>query len=240
MGDLDVERGPGCGQALRARARSVAVTVAVVWVTSAGCSGSPAPTRATAESPRPAAAEQAPDPDRPEATDPARARPVTESLPEPVEPPALTGDPLAALKPVEGEPPELSALKARLVQGGTSSTGDLKALQKLSHKHPKNAEIPFLLGQLYLSRLWVGDGLKALKRAIELDPTLRHNPFLIRAAINGLGNDRDQAQVRRFVTGEIGLPAAPYLEEVLYGEWRQQVKDRAAGILGEITSESAK
>lgn len=170
-----------------------------------------------------------------EGGEPPRARPPRESVLEPVEPPEPPADALGAPPRAADEPPELTELKARLVRGEASAgSGDIKLLQKLSHKHPQNAEIVYLLGQLYLAKLWVGDGLKALRRAVELEPLLRSNPFLIRAAINGLGNDRDQAQVRRFLISEIGRPAAPYLEEVLHGEWRAQVKERAAAILAEI------
>jgi hypothetical protein len=166
-----------------------------------------------------------------ESGEPSRPR---ESVLEAVEPPEPPADVLSALPRRADEPPELTELKARIVRGDSTGTGDIKALQKLSYKHPRDAEIVYLLGQLYLSKLWVGDGLKALRRAIELEPLLRSNPFLIRAAINGLGNDRDQAQVRRFLLSEIGRPAAPYLEEVQHGEWRAQVKERAATLLSEI------
>ncbi|MFO0573889.1 MAG: hypothetical protein U1A78_07830 [Polyangia bacterium] len=167
--------------------------------------------------------------------EPPRGRPPRESVLEATEPPEPPAEALGALPRNPDEPPELTELKARLVRGeGSTGSGDIKLLQKLSHKHPQSAEIVYLLGQLYLAKLWVGDGLKALRRAVELEPLLRANPFLIRAAINGLGNDRDQAQVRRFLISEIGRPAAPYLEEVLHGEWRAQVKERAANILAEI------
>lgn len=156
---------------------------------------------------------------------------------EAVDPPVLTGAALPELKPAAGEPPELTEIKSRLLRGDSSSRV-LKGLQKLNHKNNKNAEIPFLLGQLYLSKLWVDDGLKLFRKAIELKPELRENPFLIRSVINGLGNDRDAGQVRRFLAQEVGRPAIPYLEEVLYGEKRKQVEDRATALLTEIGSAS--
>ena len=139
----------------------------------------------------------------------------------------------AVASPPAGEPPDLTALKARIIAGDSSSRA-MKALQVLGSKYQKNQDIPYLLGQLYFEKLWVGDGIKNLRRAIQLDPLYRSNPYVIRAAIGGLGNDRDQAQVHRFLVQDIGKPAAPYLEEVLYGDWRQQVKERAAAILREL------
>lgn len=141
---------------------------------------------------------------------------------------------LAAIRPAANEPPEFTALKARLLRGDRPG-GAIKELQRLSGRNASCADIPYLLGQLYLEKLWVGDGLKAFRRALEIDPTLRANPFLIRAVLVGLANDRDHHQVQRFLIQDIGSPAAPYVEEVLYGEWRQQVKERAAAVLREIS-----
>lgn len=151
---------------------------------------------------------------------------------EAIEPPAPS-EAAQATSVTPGEPPEFTALKAKLLRGDNGARS-IKPLQTLSYKHPKNAEIAFLLGQLYLEKLWVDDGLKAFRRAVEIDPSLRSNPFLIRAVIHGLGNDGDARQVRRFLAKEIGAPAAPYLTEVLYGDWRQQVKDRAKDVLADI------
>lgn len=131
------------------------------------------------------------------------------------------------------EPPAYAALKARIVRGD-SSPATLKALQTLGARFPQNAEMPYLLGQLYFGKLWVGDGIKAFHRAIALDPQLRENPYLLRAVVTGLGNDRDHPQVRRFLVEEIGPPAAPYLEEALGGDWRQQVKERIVATLREL------
>jgi hypothetical protein len=151
------------------------------------------------------------------------AEPPPPAPPPPAPPPAPKAD----------EPPELSEIKARIVEGDRS-TRTLKELQKLSYKYPKNAEVSYILGQLYCDKLWMNDGLKFFQRAIELDRSFRSNPYLIKAVIAGLGNDSDHKKVERFITEEIGQPAAPFLEEVLQGSWRQQVKDRAAAILQKL------
>jgi hypothetical protein len=144
----------------------------------------------------------------------------------PKAPPAL----LASYRPPASDPQDVAAVKLRLLAGDSSSR-ILKDLQRLSGKYGENGELPFLLGQVYFGRLWVGDGLKAFRKALAIDPGLRENPFLIRAAVTGLANDSDHRQVARFLSQDIGLPAAPYLEEALYGEWRGQVKERAETIL---------
>jgi hypothetical protein len=154
-------------------------------------------------------------------------------VPEALEPPVLRDEEMARWRPSAEDPPELGAIKLRILKGENGAQF-IKELQMLGHRYAKNPDIPYLLGQIYLGKLWVADGLKLLRRAIELDERLRGNPFLIRAALNGLGNDGEATRVRRFLVQDIGMPAAPYLEEVLYGEWRQQVKARASDTLREI------
>lgn len=151
--------------------------------------------------------------------------------PEPADGP--TAEELAAAPPPPGEPPEYTALKVRALRG-EAAPRLFKDLQRLGSKYPNYDEIPYLLGQLYFSKLWVGDGLKSFRRAIALNPAYRAHPYLLRAAVSGLGNDRDYGQVRAFLGREIGAPAGPYLEEVIYGDYRQQVKERAAGLLREL------
>lgn len=153
--------------------------------------------------------------------------------PQTIEPPPVTDELLAAQATLPDDPPEYAAIKQRILKGASGS-GVLKQLQTLSNRHPKHAEIPFLMGQIYLEKLWVDDALKSFRRALQVDPSLRSNPFLIRAAVAGLGNDRDAGKVQRFLSHEIGSDAAPYLEDVLFSDWRQQVKDRAAATLREL------
>ena len=133
----------------------------------------------------------------------------------------------------EGELPELTEVKA-LVLRGDRSARTLKELQRLSYKYPKNAEVAYILGQFYCSRLWMSDCIENFRRALQLEPSLRSNSYLIEAVVPGLGSDSDHTKVRRFLAHDIGQPAAPFLEQVLKGTWRQQVKDRAAATLHEL------
>lgn len=149
---------------------------------------------------------------------------------DPAEPPTPPPELLASYRPAASDPPDVAAMKLRVVRG-EASTRMIKDLQKLCGRHSSNAELPYLLGQLYFARLWVGDGLKAFRRALALDPQFRENPFLIRAAVGGLANDSDHRQVARFLSQEVGAPAAPYLEEVQYSDARGAVRERAEAIL---------
>lgn len=130
-------------------------------------------------------------------------------------------------------PPELNAIKERIIRGDRS-TRTLKELQKLSYKYPKSVEVAYVMGQFYCSKLWMNDGLESFRKALRLEPALRTNPYLIKAAAAGLGSDGEHQKVHRFLVQEIGKPAAPFLEDMLFGAYRQQVKDRATAILNEI------
>ena len=129
----------------------------------------------------------------------------------------------------------LEALRPRL-RGADTDDSDVRALQRLGVNEPGNAEIPLVLGQIYCARLWVSDCLPMLRKAMTLDPALRDDARLVRAAMYGLGNDRAHGEVRRFVVREIGAAAVPYLTEVVDGRWRKEVKERAALALRELAT----
>lgn len=146
--------------------------------------------------------------------------------------PAKASAPVAFKKPAP-EPPELTVIRLRVIRGDRS-VHTIKELQKLAYKYPKNADVAYILGQLYCTKLWISDCLQHFTRTLAIDPSYRDNSFLIRSVVAGLGNDSDHFKVRRFLVQQIGQPAQPYLEEVLQGTWRQQVKDRASATLREI------
>ena len=128
----------------------------------------------------------------------------------------------------------LEALRSRL-RGADTDDSDVRALQRLGVSEPGNAEIPLVLGQIYCARLWVSDCLPSLRKAMALDPAMRDDARLVRAAMYGLGNDRAHGDVRRFVVREVGAAAVPYLTEVVDGRWRKEVKERAALALRELS-----
>ena len=140
-------------------------------------------------------------------------------------PPAVVAEPSSGLE----------ALRPRL-RGADTDDSDVRALQRLGVNEPGNAEIPLVLGQIYCARLWVSDCLPMLRKAMTLDPALRDDARLVRAAMYGLGNDRAHGEVRRFVVREIGAAAVPYLTEVVDGRWRKEVKERAALALRELAT----
>lgn len=209
------------------RMGSLWLLLACLAMAGVGCSGkASAPGEADEE-----AAEGAGNP----VTDPAAPSTPGSPPPGPATAPSAAGGkaaPVAFKKPAP-EPPELTVIRLRVIRGDRS-VHTIKELQKLAYKYPKNADVAYILGQLYCSKLWISDCLQHFTRALAIDPSYRDNSFLIRSVVAGLGNDSDHFKVRRFLVQQIGQPAQPYLEEVLQGTWRQQVKDRATATLREI------
>jgi eukaryotic-like serine/threonine-protein kinase len=130
------------------------------------------------------------------------------------------------------EPAEFTRIKERIKAGNTR--GATKELEKLKRRHTDNAEIPYVLGQLYFGMLWVNDGLEAFREAIHRDPVYRNNESLIKSTIIGLANDSHHTKVRRFLVREVGKPAVPFLEDAATNHNSPRIRERAQRALNEI------
>jgi serine/threonine protein kinase len=135
--------------------------------------------------------------------------------------------------PEDASSGELAKLRAR-VRGGSTSEDVVRALTRLSAQHPTDAEIPLTLGQIYCEKLWVNDCLENFKKAIRIDGAMKRDERLLRSVMYGLGSDARHGDVRRFLVRDVGADAVPYLQEVIDGRWRKDVKDRAAATLREL------
>jgi serine/threonine-protein kinase len=128
---------------------------------------------------------------------------------------------------------ELAKLRAR-VRGAKTSDDVIRALVRLAAANPTDPEIPLTVGQVYCEKLWVDDCLEYFKKAIRIDGAMKSDERLLRSVMYGLGNDSRHGSVRRFLVNDIGEPAVPFLQDVVNGNWRKEVKDRAAATLKEI------
>jgi len=155
----------------------------------------------------------------------ARRGPATPARPAPAPPPP----------PAAVAPDALAELRDQL-RGAATADDTVRALARLAARTPTDPEPALALGQIYCERLWVRDCLGALRQALAIDPALRDDPRISRAAVYGLGADGAHADVRRFLVREVGPGAAPILTEVVDGRWRKEVKERAAATLRELTA----
>ncbi|MBL8621735.1 MAG: serine/threonine protein kinase [Myxococcales bacterium] len=147
------------------------------------------------------------------------------SPPPPPPPPPATA--------VEAATDALADVRAR-IRGAATDDDTVRAIARIAARNPTDPEPPLALGQIYCERLWVRDCLGALRQALAIDPALRDDPRVSRAAVYGLGADGAHGDVRRFLVREVGAPAVAILTEVVDGRWRKEVKERAAAALRDL------
>jgi tetratricopeptide (TPR) repeat protein len=126
--------------------------------------------------------------------------------------------------------PDLSGLAQvkELVAAGRKDQA-IHVLLQLAEAHPERGEIPYFLGRLYLDKLWWHDGLKAYRRAIELDPSFRTYEPLIRSVLRGfVVTPEHHPDIAEFLRSDIGDAARPYLQETAQEHPRAKVRKRAA------------
>ncbi len=126
---------------------------------------------------------------------------------------------------------ELTRLTA-IVEAGRGKE-ELSDLQKLHFLLPEDPKTNRLLGLTYLQKRFWRDGFKYLRKAISLDPTLRNDEVLIKAALRALTSRKRPMAGVHFLANEIGDSAIPYLQETIQGGSERQ-KEFAARALKEI------
>ncbi|HUJ61605.1 MAG TPA: hypothetical protein VLX92_24035, partial [Kofleriaceae bacterium] len=108
----------------------------------------------------------------------------------------------------------------------------LERALRARRQYPDNAKLALVAGKLYFAKLYWSDGLHQLHDAIRLEPSYRSDPELIKTVLRGFittpGTDE---AIARFLTDEIGAPAAPYLEETAKEHPNPQIRSRAAALL---------
>jgi hypothetical protein len=106
--------------------------------------------------------------------------------------------------------------------------GAIDLLVKARRTYPEDARLPYRAGLLYMEKLWWPDGLKQLRAAIALDPALRNDPALIKAAIRAYtATAQIDWSLADFLRTDIGDAARPYLEDVAANDKNAFVRNRA-------------
>jgi hypothetical protein len=89
----------------------------------------------------------------------------------------------------------------------------LDALLAARKSYPKDARIHYHAALLYLEKLYWVDGLKLARTAIDLDPSYRSDPELIKLVVRGFNTTRSvDYTLASFLRNDIGAPAKPFLE----------------------------
>jgi serine/threonine-protein kinase len=110
--------------------------------------------------------------------------------------------------------------------------GALSSLLRARRDYPESAAVPLLLGRIYFSKLYWTDGIKNFRDAIHLDPSLRSDPELIKAALRGfITTPSVERELETFLREDIGAAAVPYLEETARDHPNPTIRSRAAAEL---------
>ena len=104
----------------------------------------------------------------------------------------------------------------------------LASLRALHKKSPKNAYLPFLLGNLYADQRWWSVAMDHYRAAITLDARYKRNATLNRNVIRMLVSPKTVGTATYFLKKTIGKPAVPYLKAASTQEKHPLVRKRAA------------
>jgi serine/threonine-protein kinase len=97
---------------------------------------------------------------------------------------------------------------------------------------PDNAQLAFLAGRIYFSKLYWTDGIRQFRDAIRLSPAYRVDPELIKTVLRGFITTPDvDDRIEEFLRVDIGPDARPYLEETARDHPNPMIRSRAAGEL---------
>ena len=89
------------------------------------------------------------------------------------------------------------------------------------------------MAETYQRKLWCGDAVDELTRALREAPALRASSDIVRIAYPCL-RPRSQQRTVRFLVEQIGVPAIAPLEEALATETRAELRDGISRALAEL------
>jgi eukaryotic-like serine/threonine-protein kinase len=131
-------------------------------------------------------------------------------------------------------PQTVDAVKAAIAAG--DQDGALRGLHVLRRRQPDNAEVSFLLGELYFAKTWWAEALVAYGEAITKDPDYRHRDHLVDRVVQMLTNADTRDNARIFVVRRLGVAAVPALRRAEQDGRNQLLAGQARALLHEIGS----
>jgi serine/threonine protein kinase len=103
----------------------------------------------------------------------------------------------------------------------------IEVLKKGRKAHPDSAELAFVAGKAYFAQLWWSDGVDNFRDAVQLDPSYKENPELLKAVLKGFLTTPDVDDRIVDFMREIGTPMRPYLEETAEKHPKKNLRARA-------------
>lgn len=154
--------------------------------------------------------------------------------------PSITADTDAAADTESAEiEPEVKNLQdvRQLINDGQKERA-IAGLQKLRREQPKNAQITFMIGELFFEKDWWSDALDHYAESIRLDPTYKKRPALQRDVIATLNSNSDKIYRKASYILEklIGTSALPLLRRAAKKDKSQLIQRRAEALIKKIRS----
>ena len=97
--------------------------------------------------------------------------------------------------------------------------------------HPAAAVQAFEAGKADFAKFWFTEGIKSFHHAIDLDPSYRTDPDLLRIAVRGFGTTPSYDDHLGSFVLWLGAPAAPYVDALAHSHRAPQIRARAAAML---------
>ncbi len=106
----------------------------------------------------------------------------------------------------------------------------LAVLADARRESPQDADVDYLLADIYLEHHRPLEGLASAQSAIRKNPELKHDGDLVNAVIESLASDKTYDRSQAFLHG-LGPAATPFLKEAAHRNPSTKVRERAAEVL---------
>jgi serine/threonine-protein kinase len=126
----------------------------------------------------------------------------------------------------------IADVRALIAKGESGAA--IRGIQELRQKRPRDAQLPFLLGNVYFDKGWWQDGLAKYRETIALSSAYRKNARIQRDAIRALGQDRAYPRARALLVRDIGKAALPALRRAARANASQLSGRRANSIAKQL------
>jgi hypothetical protein len=140
--------------------------------------------------------------------------------------PAGAGVPSAA----PGAPAGSRVEEARRLRHNGEWEQALAVLHQARRETPGDADVDYLLADIYLEHHRPLEGIAAAQSAIRKNPALKSDGDLVNAVIESLASDKTYDRSQAFLRG-LGPAATPFLKEAAQRNPSAKVRERAAEIL---------
>jgi len=139
--------------------------------------------------------------------------------------------PTAGVLPAPTVAPARSVKEALALAKQGHRDAAIAGLRLLWRKQPKNAQLPYVLGNLYSDQRWWTVAMQHYQAAIARSKAYRSNPTIIRNVIGALASGKTRAKATWFLRSLIGSPARRYLQAAAKHHASAEVRRRSAVVL---------